>query len=494
LALFLAAATAVAVAASSALAQNDGLPAATGGKPKAVIVDPEFDFGTVWVGKDIILRHSFVLKNEGDADLRILATKTSCGCTAVGDHPDVLKPGESCNIPFEMESWRLVGPEGGRFAKSAAVVTNDREHSHAEVLLTGYGRFHVQFPAAVHFGALREDSAVEKIESIINNTEQPMVLTLRDAPAAGEGPFTFELIQKEPGRAYELKVVTTPPLGEGRVAAEVLIETNVLQQPELRIPVFGTVPQRLEVRPPFLMFNERRLTVPVSLTNNGARPVKVTSVVSDDPSLTVEVQDDDPGRRYTINVTFPRNYVSARGERRLVISTDDAAVPRIEIPIRPPTQSHRKHPAEDLVGQPAPPFEFTTQDGITVNNQMLYSHDAVVLTFWAADCPYSKKALPRLEKVREAYADRNVRFINVTQTMRRRYTDDQVKTVADALGMRAELVMDQDNRLGPRFKADSFPTVIVLGRSGDVERVSVGNTASLEQDIGGRLKELTDPD
>lgn len=140
-------------------------------------------------------------------------------------------------------------------------------------------------------------------------------------------------------------------------------------------------------------------------------------------------------------------------------------------------------PAEELVGKPAPEFQLTTADGKTLDNKSLSETSAAVLTFWAGECPYSKKALLRIESLVAEFVPKDVRFINVAETMRKTYTNDELKGILGELRIKGELAPDQQNTVGPKFKVTSYPTIFVLGKSGKIEGVAIGNKADLEDDI-----------
>ncbi|RJP35891.1 MAG: DUF1573 domain-containing protein [Phycisphaerales bacterium] len=462
-----------------------------GGTPKAVIAEATHDFGTVWASADNFIKHTFTIKNEGDGLLKILSVKPACGCTLAGDHPDRLKPGESGEFPFKLKTETLAHAKDGKFSKAVTITTNDPEKPTLRLLLEGTARFHVAAPALISFGTLKADVDTERTETITNNTDKPLKLTLPETKVTPESPFKYELVEKEEGKVYELKVRTVPPLQEGRINGELKIQTNIEEQKELNVRVALNVPPRLLVRPSLVVYDPKRLTRPVTFTNNGSTDVKVTGATTDDPALDVEIEEMDAGKNYTIKVTFPENYDSSKTDRKLVIKTDDPEKPEIEVPIRTQAVAQRKRPAEELEGKPAPEFKLTSTAGKSLDNASLSTHDAVVLSFWAADCPYCKKALPRVDSVREEFKDKNVRFINVAETMRKKFSDEELKKVTEELKLGGELVTDQENTLGPKFKATSYPTMFILGKSGKVEMVSIGNVPTLEIDFKKKLALLT---
>jgi len=58
------------------------------------------------------------------------------------------------------------------------------------------------------------------------------------------------------------------------------------------------------------------------------------------------------------------------------------------------------------------------------------------------------------------------------------------------IGFKGELAIDHQNTIGPKFGASGFPTMVVLGKSGKVEAVNVGNIGDLEQRVPAQLDAL----
>jgi thiol-disulfide isomerase/thioredoxin len=152
----------------------------------------------------------------------------------------------------------------------------------------------------------------------------------------------------------------------------------------------------------------------------------------------------------------------------------------------PPAKRERKRPGE-LLGKPAPRFALETLDGKPLNNDVLSASPATVLNFVATNCGYCGKQIPRLEKLREKYAAKGVRFVNVIETMRTKATVDQINAKMENLGWQAEVAHDPDNKVGPLFHATGFPTMIVLGKNGQVEAANVGNLGNLEERVTAQL-------
>lgn len=79
------------------------------------------DFGEIVEGE--ILKHDFVIKNEGDEDLIINKVRASCGCTAAKLEKDTLAAGDSENISVRFNSSHRSGMQ----RKHVYIFSNDKE-------------------------------------------------------------------------------------------------------------------------------------------------------------------------------------------------------------------------------------------------------------------------------------------------------------------------------------------------------------------------------
>ncbi len=87
--------------------------------PVGIFPAPVFNFGTVPAGT--IVRHDFVLRNRGTADLLILAVRSTCGCTVGKPSAKRIPPGKSATIRLRFDTKG----RGGKERKTLFVVTND---------------------------------------------------------------------------------------------------------------------------------------------------------------------------------------------------------------------------------------------------------------------------------------------------------------------------------------------------------------------------------
>ncbi len=99
--------------------------------PVLAVTEPRFDFGTVADGAEVV--HDFIIRNDGNAPLRIKKVKTVCGCTSV-DYARVIQPGTEGVITIKASTR---GYGGKMFSKPITVFTNDPGAERFALRITG---------------------------------------------------------------------------------------------------------------------------------------------------------------------------------------------------------------------------------------------------------------------------------------------------------------------------------------------------------------------
>ncbi|MHC5109316.1 MAG: DUF1573 domain-containing protein [Planctomycetota bacterium] len=449
------------------------------------------DFGTIWVGPK--LDHTFKVTNKGTKPLEITKVRPSCGCTIAGNYPRKLEPGQSGDFPFSINSNKV----RGRFSKSITVSCNDPVNSDIRLTLSGNCKRYVEvIPAAANFGRVYGGDPQERVLKVTNNTEEPIELEL-DVPK--DSKFKFDLVTVEQGKKFEIRVkmaeTSTKP-GQARTTA--VLKTNVEAQKEIKVAATATIPKRLDVVPSTITLaatpskGSKGITRIVRVTNYGPNPVKVLEANCSNPKINSNLSEKIVGKNYDIRLEFPAGYKPPANGDKLVIKTDDKEFAQITVDIASraskKTPPRRKRPAEELVGKPAPEFMVKTVAGKDLGPSI---GEIQVLDFFAVNCGFCKKQIPRMEKVRQDYEGKPVRFVAAAETMRnKKYSDQEIMDKLKELGYKGEVLLDTDNKVGPKFKATSFPTMVIVGKTGKVEAVNVGNIGDLETRMKGQLDAL----
>jgi len=296
---------------------------------------PIHDFGTTWASGP--MQHSFSITNTGKVALEISRVAPACGCTTVGEYPKRLEPGKEGKFSFTLDSQKLYGV----YTKLISIYSNDPHTPELKLTLKGECKHYIELTpyTGAAFGRINGNEATSRTVTIKNNTEEPLKLELR--PPDAKSKFKYELVEKEPGKLFELHVTATPPLATGMVHDTVTLTTNNDKQKTVLVEVVAVVPERLEVMPNVITINTAILstlktntTQTITFMTNGGPPVKVLEALVDDPAIKVGVDEQDPGKRYTISVLIPPKYVPPDTGRTVVIRIEDSEKPFILVPIR----------------------------------------------------------------------------------------------------------------------------------------------------------------
>lgn len=442
----------------------------------------EHDFGDVWAGPEV--EHAFTISNRGKAPLLIRSVRVDCGCTSTGDHPKVLEPGQSGKFPFRLKTLNL----NGRIApKKIHIVTNDPVTPELTLRLLGTFKKRIEVsPMGASFGTILTTQPLNRVFKIKNNTDQPLQLQLQ--PVNSEH-FKFELKETEPGKAFDLLVSTVTPYKPGIMNAIALLSTSFPEEKIIRVSATGRVPERLDLYPPTANFMRPARSVPGQssgsvvfwLNNYGASLVNVKQASVDDPAIKTTVENRSPGKNYRIQVDVPFDAKFPPEGRTLTIETDDPEKPTLKAKIIAPalstaTRPAQIRPAKQMVGKPAPAFDLRTFDSVSFTTESL-KDKITVMNFVSPSCGYCKRQIPELEKIREAYAAKGIRFINVVNsnpTRRAVVPEVEIAQLMTSLNSHLEVATDPEMVAGNGFQVTSYPTCVLVGKDSKIAAVNVG--------------------
>lgn len=313
-------------------------PAAESAKPPKVVArQAVVDAGQVSRGESIAAE--FVLDNHGEGDLVVRSVQPACGCTVVS-FDERIAPGASGRIRAQVDTKDLTGA----IAKSVTVLSNDPVTPRLQLTVKAdvrawvlaqpsYARFvHTQTqpesstgltvasPEGADFRVLEVVSPYPYLRAAVREA-QP---TERIVDAAG------------PQWRVELTLAADAPVGPLREF--VRVRTNHPRQPELEIPLSGTVRPVLHLTPGAADFGELTLAgqareVVLTLVNFGASPVEVRAVTTDVSGAAARFEEVERGKRWRIVVELGPGIPKGRVDGVLRVETSSPALPEIEVPV-----------------------------------------------------------------------------------------------------------------------------------------------------------------
>jgi len=293
-----------------------------------VCINPNFDFGAVY--SDAVVNHRYMLTNQGARVVKILAVRSSCGCTTAVATTNEMAPGQSAAVDVVLN----FKGRRGRQTKSIYAETDDPQNRVMRLEFTGVVIVPIEAqPEGIHFGTIGTEGRLEQevlISAVSTNTFQ--VLGAKSASPQ----VTVTVEPREVGKQYLVKVVCDGPRKLGSWMTSVEVETDHPQMKVLSIPVAGFVAGDIVAAPVSLLLmpsatNESR-TVWINLWSPGGKPFKVTKVELPGEGMTNAITVLKPDRcRMEIKT---RGTLAGLEGKSIRIETDLDSAKELLIPVR----------------------------------------------------------------------------------------------------------------------------------------------------------------
>jgi hypothetical protein len=335
--IFALAATALALAvAPSPLAAQ--AKAAEPAGPKLVIAEDKKDVGQVAKGEPI--KHVFILKNTGNADLHITDVKPSCGCT-VPEFDKVIKPGGEGKVTLTVDTKNFSGP----ISKTALLITDDPTVPQKTLFLSAVVK---PFVDALPYGFFR-------IQALSGEASTSEIILVSDEPdfkpSKAEAPNSFlrialapvpekELVKDHGANQWKVTVTTAPDAPEGLLGGNVKVTTGAKKQPEIEIPISGFIKPTVSVTPLSINFGNfdpkgdpQKRNVMLVNNNAAVETFSVTKAETNIPGISAEVVPVDKSRVQVV-LTVDQKIKKGVFEGDLVIRTSDKAKGEVKVPIK----------------------------------------------------------------------------------------------------------------------------------------------------------------
>lgn len=334
------AAALLAIVPAAALAQAPPAPkaASSAPAPKLVLVEEKKDVGTVPKGE--IIHATFILKNEGKADLHVTDVKPSCGCTAP-EYDKTIKPGGQGKVVLNVDTKTFQGP----ISKSALILTDDPEKPQITVFVMANVKPFVETSPVGFFRlqALTGETASSAI--ILSSDEADFKPTKVEPPntylKATLAPATeAEKVAGKGANQWKVSVTTTADAPEGLLGGYVKVTTGAAKQPEVSIAVSGYIKPTLSITPLSVNFGNfepkadpAKRTITIINNNLKNEAFQVTKAESTVPGVTTEVVMTDKTRAQVI-ISVDDKVKKGVFDGFVTVSTTDPAKKEIKIPLK----------------------------------------------------------------------------------------------------------------------------------------------------------------
>lgn len=251
--------------------------------PRIKCGHPEYDFGMV--DPQELVRHTFVLENNGSADLAIKQIHTPCGCTTVDAGVRTIPPGGSSGIEVRLS---LAGRKGF-VQKSVYVESNDPGNRTLRLTLRGSAGalLDVQPPYLV----LRAEPGKPAIQGLVT-LEESAGLPFRVLGASSRSGL-LEISAEQQDRRWVVRAKLAGKLSPGQHADQVTVETDHPARRELLVDALILVAADVVVAPESLVVAEApdSLATRTLVVKSGElKDLSIDAVDLPDPSMTVRIE------------------------------------------------------------------------------------------------------------------------------------------------------------------------------------------------------------
>lgn len=220
-------------------------PVPEGKLPRVQVDEPSFNFGQMERGRE--KSHEFVIRNVGDAPLKLTVGPTSCKCTLSEVQAGAIAPGESTKVKLEWSAKSDQGP----FRQTATIHTNDPRQPDIELQIDGEivnvsGLQPTEFnfdklavgeskTAEVYVMAMLQDDLTIKSAELTNEES-------RDKFDVKIEPMERDKLPVKTAQAGARVTLTAKPgLPIGRFNQYLTLNTNLKEGEKLHVPVLGRV-------------------------------------------------------------------------------------------------------------------------------------------------------------------------------------------------------------------------------------------------------------
>ncbi|HEX6863694.1 MAG TPA: DUF1573 domain-containing protein [Thermoanaerobaculia bacterium] len=308
------------------------------GKPKAVVVEPIKDAGTVSKGDKI--SHDFLIKNEGDADLAILNVQPACGCT-VAEFDKTIAPGQTGKVHAVLDTSTFTGP----ISKGLMVFTSDPDVPQVELTVRAKVQPYISAkPGYARYITVQGEAAQGSIGQTLwapDGTSFDVVKVESPLPylkTSFREATPEEQVADAKGKQWRVEMTLANDAKVGALADYVTIHTNHPKQKLVQIPVSGFVRPVMAVTPPVADFGKVDLKEPLrkalNIRNFATEPIKITGLDESLAGVEAQVSPVEDGREYEVFLTLKPELGKGPFNGKLRIRTDSPKSPLIEIELK----------------------------------------------------------------------------------------------------------------------------------------------------------------
>ncbi|TWT47640.1 TlpA family protein disulfide reductase [Botrimarina hoheduenensis] len=226
---------------------------------------------------------------------------------------------------------------------------------------------------------------------------------------------------------------------------------------------------------------EDNLAIHVWFATTGPAVVRLMSPDLTEMAATSPLAEQYDNFEYTIDFRYDEWDLETAADAEAFTLTEPAGAELVESFMR-----RREQGPHPLLGEDAPRFVLQDLKGESIDLESLVGNKVVLLDFWATWCPPCVAALPKIDRVADAYKEKGLAFYAVNQDE----TAEEVTKFLEARELTPPVLLDKGGVTARSFRVRGLPTSVLIGKDGRVQVVHVGLGANLEQQLSAEIESL----
>lgn len=233
----------------------------------------------------------------------------------------------------------------GEFSKSATIESNDPDHPHMTLTVSGNAIPYVNVaPDGTVYMHGRYGEAVEKDLTITSN-EEGLDFKVVGVRSNIDDKITYEVAQGANPGDYTLKVYKNPKLPVLSTYGTIFLESNSVKSPETAVQVHVMTKGSITVSPSALNFGAVKFTdengpgTPATkalIVTRVSEKFGIKDVAISNANFKAVVDEVTPGQQFRIEVTFDppvRKQAKQTEAGEMIIHTDDPNEPAVRVQV-----------------------------------------------------------------------------------------------------------------------------------------------------------------
>ena len=253
--------------------------------PKIALVETDVSYGDLLQGE--VVERDILVRNDGDAELKIWRANPSCSCTRIINSPDTVAPGETARVRIEVDSKKI---KPGSTRKGVTFESNDLNQPQLRFIFTmNVINLFTTVPRPIQLSGLMSKPKSMRIKLVAATDLGFEVAGARSR----NGNFEItDFINVEEHRLYEIEVTagTSPTPQKIKDPLDLLIRVKDGREVVVGRYVEIEHLDRIQINPPRVVQFGNKDTDP--LLGDGVPVVsKMIQIQNVDPDFTLEVKD-----------------------------------------------------------------------------------------------------------------------------------------------------------------------------------------------------------